>query len=116
MNNGSTKMTDIKRDTNHLYKEEAFTDLTFATIRRLNPVNLDGSPDASREPIFTGMTQLMSPNGPIPVQCLIEGAKTLAEAAEKLPVAIEKTVQAMIAEAKEMEREEASKIVIPGQS
>ena len=116
MNNGSTKMTDIKIDTNNLYKEEAFTDLTFATIRQLSPVKLDGSPDASREAIFTGMTQLMSPNGPIPVQCLIEGAKTLAEAVEKLPAAIEKTVQAMIAEAKEMEREEASKIVIPGQS
>ncbi len=108
-------MTDIKINVDNLYREEAFTDLTFATIRRLSPVKLDGSPDESREPIFTGMTQLMSPNGPIPVQCLIEGAKTLSEAAEKLPAAIEKTVQAMIAEAEEMRREEASKIVIPGQ-
>jgi len=115
MSNGAPKMTDIKINTDNLYKEEAFTDLTFATIRRLLPVKLDGSPDDSREPIFTGLTQLMSPNGPIPVQCLIEGAKSLSEAAEKLPAAIEKTVQAMIAEAKEMERQEASKIVIPGQ-
>lgn len=115
MSNGTTKMTDIKINVDNLYREEAFTDLTFATIRRLSPVKLDGSPDESREPIFTGMTQLMSPNGPIPVQCLIEGAKTLSEAAEKLPAAIEKTVQAMIAEAEEMRREEASKIVIPGQ-
>ena len=36
------------------------------------------------------MAQLMSPNGPIPVQCVIEGAKTLSEAADKLPDAIEK--------------------------
>jgi hypothetical protein len=115
MSNGTTKVTDIKIDPQNLYKEEAFTDLTFATIRRLSPVKLDGSPDDSREPIFTGMTQLMSPNGPIPVQCLIEGAKTLAEAAEKLPAAIEKTVQAMIAEAEEMRRQEASKIIVPGQ-
>ena len=115
MSNGTTKMTDIKINVDNLYREEAFTDLTFATIRRLSPVKLDGSPDESREPIFTGMTQLMSPNGPIPVQCLIEGAKTLSEAAEKLPAAIEKTVQAMIAEAEEMRREEASKIVSPGQ-
>jgi hypothetical protein len=111
----TTKITDIKIDPNNLYKEEAFTDLTFATIRRLTPVKIDGSVDESREPIFTGMTQLMSPNGPIPVQCLIEGAKTLSEAAAKLPEAIEKTVQAMIAEAEEMRRQEASKIVIPGQ-
>ncbi len=115
MSNGGPKVTDVKIDPNNLYKEEAFTDLTFATIRRLSPVKLDGSPDESREPIFTGMTQLMSPNGPIPVQCLIEGAKTLSEAAEKLPAAIEKTVQAMIAEAEEMRREEASKIIVPGQ-
>jgi hypothetical protein len=116
MNNaGTSKITDIKIDPNNLYKEEAFTDLTFATIRRLTPVKIDGSIDESREPIFTGMTQLMSPNGPIPVQCLIEGAKTLSEAAAKLPEAIEKTVQAMIAEAEEMRRQEASKIVIPGQ-
>jgi hypothetical protein len=112
---GTTKITDIKIDPNNLYKEEAFTDLTFATIRRLTPVKIDGSIDESRPAIFTGMTQLMSPNGPIPVQCLIEGAKDLSEAAAKLPEAIEKTVQAMIAEAEEMRRQEASKIVIPGQ-
>ena len=115
MSNGSTKITDIKIDPKNLYKEEAFTDLTFATIRRLTPVNLDGSPDDSRGPVFTGMTQLMSPNGPIPIQCLIEGAKTLSEAADKLPAAIEKTVQAMIAEAEEMRRQETSKIIVPGQ-
>jgi hypothetical protein len=115
MNNANgTKITDIKINTDNLYKEEAFTDLTFATIRRLTPVKIDGSIDESREPIFTGMTQLMSPNGPIPVQCLIEGAKNLSEAAVKLPAAIEKSVQAMIAEAEEMRRQEASKIIVPG--
>ncbi|PKN39253.1 MAG: hypothetical protein CVU62_03405 [Deltaproteobacteria bacterium HGW-Deltaproteobacteria-2] len=113
MSNGGPKIAEIKIDPNNLYKEEAFTDLTFATIRRLTPVKIDGSPDESREPIFTGMTQLMSPNGPIPVQCLIEGAKTLSEAVDKLPAAIDKTVQAMIAEAREMERQEASKIIVP---
>jgi hypothetical protein len=116
MSNASgTKITDIKINIDNLYREEAFTDLTFATIRRLTPVKIDGSIDESREAIFTGMTQLMSPNGPIPVQGLIEGAKNLSEAAAKLPAAIEKSVQDMIAEAKEMERQESSRIVIPGQ-
>jgi len=108
------RMTDIKIDPQNLYREEAFTDLTYVTIRRLTPVGADGSPDENRETIFTAMTQLMSPNGPIPVQCVIEGARTLTEAAEKLPEAIEKAVREMIAEAREMERQEASKIVIPG--
>lgn len=116
MSNASgTKIAEIKINTGNLYKEEAFTDLTFATIRRLTPVKIDGSIDESREAIFTGMTQLMSPNGPIPVQCLIEGAKSLSEAADKLPEAVEKTVQSMIAEAEEMRRQEASKIIVPGQ-
>ncbi len=108
------RITDIKIDQNNLYREDAFTDLTYVTIRRLTPVKADGSVDEGRETIFTGMTQLMSPNGPVPVQCIIEGAKTLGEAAEKLPNAIEGAVQEMIAEAKEMQREESSRIVVPG--
>ena len=116
MSNASgTKIAEIKINTGNLYKEEAFTDLTFATIRRLTPVKIDGSIDESREAIFTGMTQLMSPNGPIPVQCLIEGAKNLSEAAAQLPAAVEKAIQGMIAEAEEMRRQEASKIIVPGQ-
>ena len=115
MSNGGPRIAEIKIDPNNLYKEEAFTDLTFATIRQLTPVKIDGSVDESREAIFTGMTQLMSPNGPIPVQCLIEGVKNLSEAVAKLPEAIEKSVQAMIAEAQEMERKESSRIVMPGQ-
>lgn len=109
------KITNIKMNPDNLYREEAFTDLTHATIRRLTPVKIDGTPDESREPIFTGMAQLMSPNGPIPVQCIIEGAKTLADAAAKLPDAVEKAVRAMIAEAEEMHRQEQSRIVLPGQ-
>jgi len=109
-----SRITNVKIDTNNLYKEEAFTDLTYVTIRRLTPVKIDGSIDESREAIFTGMTQLMSPNGPIPVSCVLEEAKNLGEAAAKLPDAIEKAVHDMIAEAKELERQEASRIVVPG--
>lgn len=109
-----SRITDIKINPDNLYREESFTDLTFATIRRLTPIKSDGSADESREAIFTGMTQLMSPNGPVPVQCVIENVKTLSEAAAKLPDAIERAVQEMIAEAREMQREEASRIVVPG--
>jgi hypothetical protein len=108
------KITDVKVNKDNLYKEETFTDLTFATIRCLTPVKIDGSTDESRERIFTGMTQLMSPKGPIPIQCIIEGAKTLSDALDKLPGAIDKTVQAMVEEAKEIQRQEASRIIVPG--
>ena len=115
INARGTKITDVKINTDNLYREESFTDLTFATIRHLTPVKIDGSIDESREAIFTGMTVLMSPNGPIPVRCIIEGAKTLNEAAAKLPEATEKTVQAMITEAQKMQCQESSGIVVPGQ-
>ena len=108
-----TKITSIKIDANNLYKEESFSDMTYVSIRRLTPVKLDGSADTNRETIYTGMAQLMSPNGPVPVHCMIEGAKTLEEAVAKLPEAIEKTVQEMIAEAREMERQESSKLIVP---
>jgi hypothetical protein len=110
-----SRMTNITINPDNLYKEESFSDLTYVTIRRLTPVNIDGSVDASRDTIFTGMAQLMSPNGPIPVHCIIDEAKSLEEAIAKLPDAIEKTVQAMIAEAKEMDRQQASKLIVPGQ-
>lgn len=115
INAEQTKITDIKISTDSLYREDTFTDLKFATIRRFTPIKIDGSIDESRDVIFTGVTQLMSPNGPVPVQCSIEGAKNLSEAIANLPGAIEKTVQEMIEEAKEMQRKEASRIVIPGQ-
>ena len=114
-NANEPRVTNIKVNPDNLYREETFTDLTYASIRRLTPVKIDGSIDESRETFFTGMAQLMSPNGPIPVQCIIEGAKTLSDAIAKLPDAIEKTVKEMIAEAKEMESKEASRIVMPGQ-
>jgi hypothetical protein len=110
----AVRITDIKIDAHNLYREESFTDLTYATLRCLTPIKIDGSPDESREAIYTGMAQLMSPSGPIPVQCVIEGAKTLGEAAAKLPDAIETAVKAMIAEAREMQDQESSRIVLPG--
>ncbi len=109
------KITNIQIDVNNLYRDETFSDLTYVTIRKLTPVKKDGSVDESREIKYTGMAQLMSPNGPVPVHCMIDGAKSLAEAIDKLPDEIEKTVQAMIAEAQEMEKQEKSRIVMPGQ-
>lgn len=104
------RYTDVTIDKSNLYREETFTDMNYAQIRRLTPVNADGTVDSTREVIFTGMVQLMSPSGPIPVHCVISEANTLAEAAAMLPDAVERTVREMIAEA-----QQESKIVIPGE-
>jgi hypothetical protein len=107
-------LTEINVDTANLYKEETFTDLQVATLRRMVPVKVDGTPDDSRPVLFMGETQLMSARGPLPVTCPIE-ASTLEEAIEKFPDAVNVTVEKMIEQAREMQRQEASRIVVPGQ-
>ena len=104
---------EVAVEVENLYREETFTDLRVAGIRRLTPVNTDGSPDSSREVLFIGETQLLSPRGPLPIQCPIE-AKNLEEAIEKFPEAVNRAVEAIIDEARELQRQESSRIVVPG--
>ena len=104
--------TEIEVDTEHLYREEIITDLRVASIRRLSPIKVDGSPDPSRETIYTGQTQLMSQMGPVPVSCRIE-ATSLEDATAKFPEAMKEAIERLIEEAREMQRREASRIVVP---
>lgn len=105
---------DLKADLDNLYREEAYTDLKVAQVRCLVPIKADGSPDDSRPRIFMGETTLMSPRGPLPIHCPIEGAKNLQEALDKFPEAVNAAVEKLIEEAKEIQRQEASRIVVPG--
>lgn len=108
-----TQIADMNADLDNLYREESFTDLKVAQIRRLTPIKPDGSPDDSRPELFIGETQLMSPRGPVPIHSPIE-AKGLKEAFEKFPEAINAAVERLVEEAKEIQRQEASRIVVPG--
>ncbi len=105
---------DFNLNDKDLYKEESYTDLKVGAIRNLTPVKADGSLDESRDPIFMGQTQLMSPNGPLPVNCMID-AKSLSEALEKFPEAIKQEVEGLIAKAQEAKEKESSRIIVPGQ-
>jgi hypothetical protein len=105
-------LSELKIDPENLYREEIYTDLRIATIRRLVPIKADGNPDETRETLYTGQTNLMSQAGPLPVECPID-ARTLAEATEKFPAAIRKAVEQLMEEAKEIRRREASRIVVP---
>ena len=104
----------MKADLENIYREESFTDLKVAQIRRMTPVKADGSPDESRKALFVGETQLMSPRGPVPIHCPIE-AESLEDAFDKFPDAVNAAVEKLIEEAKEIQRQEASRIVVPGQ-
>jgi len=107
-------LTEISVDTANLYREEVITDMRVASIRKLIPIQPDGSPDPSRPPIFTGQTTLMSQAGPLPVQAHIE-AETLEDATAQFPEAIREAVERLMDEARELQRREASRIVVPGE-
>ena len=104
---------EISVDRGNLYREEIFTDLKVATLRRLTPVKADGSDDPSRPVLFVGQTTLLSQAGPVPVQCPIDAA-SLDDAVAQFPNAVNTAIEQMIEEAREIQREEASRIVVPG--
>ncbi len=107
-------VAEMQPDLDNLYREESFTDLKIAQIRRLTPVKPDGSIDESRNLMFIAETQLMSARGPLPIHTSVE-ADDLQDAFNKFPEAINAAVERMVEEAKEMQRQEASRIVVPGQ-
>ena len=109
--------SDFLVDTNHLYREETITDLKIASIKVLTPINLDGSEDKSRMQIYIGNTQLMSPEGPLPLQAPLE-ANNLEEAMAVFPDAMRQALAEMVEKIKAMQQQqklkESSRIIIPG--
>ena len=108
-----TGVDQVQFDRSNLYLEEVITDLRVGTIRRLTPIDLEGNRDLGRPMMFFAQAQIMSQMGPLPVSGKIE-ATTLKEAVEKYPQAVQAGIEALMEEAKEMQRQEASKIVMPG--
>ena len=108
----------VERD--NLYREENIIDLKSASIRCLTPINPDGTTDESREKIFVGHTQLMSPQGAVPLHAPLE-AHTLEEAMDNFSGAMEQAMAEMIENVKKMQQEqevakqtEGSRIIVPG--
>ncbi len=106
-------MSEIALDSDNIYREEIFTDVKIGSIRRLTPVKSDGSQDYTRKPIFIGQTQLVSPEGSMPLQCHIE-AKNIKEALDKFSGAMNRALETMFAKLEKMKSEEESRIIVPG--
>ena len=111
---------DFTVNANNLYREESITDFKAASIRSLTPVKSDGTKDDGRETIFIGHTQLMSPQGMVPLQAMLQ-ASTLEEAIEKYPAAMKQALEEMVENARKMQQEqnqkqpqEGSRIIVPG--
>lgn len=111
-NPNTRAISDIQVDKNNLYREENYTDLKVGSLQVFTPVKSDGSVDETRQPLFTGEAQIMGPSGPLPIRSKIE-AKTLEEAIEKFPAAIDAAVKEVVEQIKELQRQEASRIVTP---
>ena len=117
------KDVDFKINRSNLYREESFTDLKVGTIKCLNPVKADGSEDKTRKKIFVGNTNVMTPQGPIPIQGMIQ-AKELQQAIKKFPETMEAAMDRLIEEAKKYQEQQQaedsqiqkpdSRIIIPG--
>lgn len=105
---------DIRMDASSLYREEVFTDQRVGSIQRLTPVDGDGNTDPSRKVRYVGQAQIMTPAGALPISFEIE-ADSLGDAASQFGDYAQQAVKDAVEQLKEMRREEASSILVPGQ-
>lgn len=103
---------DIRMDTANLYREEVFTDNTVGTLRRLVPVTAEGETDPSRPVQYVGSTQVLTNAGPLPLSFEIE-ADSLTAAADAFGDAAREAFERTMEELREMQRQQASSIVVP---
>ncbi len=104
--------TDITMDANSLYREDSFTDRQVGSIRQLTPVTPDGAVDSSRETLFIGSTQVLTPMGAVPINFEIE-ATNLADAVSGFADAAKQGLERTVQEINELRREASSGIVVP---
>jgi len=120
---GGEQVQDIDFTINKqdLYREDSVTDLKKGAIRRLTPINADGTEDKSRTAMFIGHTQLMSPEGPIPIQTPLD-ANSLEEAIDIFPEMMQRALSEVVENFLKMQKQEQhqkqqkddSRIIIPG--
>ena len=103
---------EIKMDVSNLYREEVFTDNAVGTLRRMSPVTEQGDPDLSRATQYIGSTQVLTTAGPLPLTFEIS-ADSLTDAAAAFGDAAKEAFEKTMEELKEMQRQQASSIVVP---
>lgn len=104
---------EIKLDPADLYREDVFTDRQVGTLRRLTPVTSAGADDPGRAVLYVGQAQLWTQMGPLPITFEID-AGSMDEALQAFPTAARVAIEQTLEEAREMRRQQASQIVVPG--
>ncbi len=102
----------IRMNADDMYREDVFTDNAVGSIRRLTPVTADGADDDSRQQTFVGSTQVLTNAGPLPLNFEIPAA-SLGEAIAGFGEAAREAFEQTMEELREMQREQASSIVVP---
>ena len=105
--------TDVQMEANSLYREETFTDRRVGTLQILTPVNSDGTADSTRQAVYVGQTQILTPAGALPLNFELE-ASSLQEAVEKFGDGAKSALSDAMQRLDEMRREAASSIIVPG--
>lgn len=108
-----SKDNEIRMNAGGMYREETFTDNVVGTLRRLTPVTSGGETDMTRATQYIGSTQVMTQAGPLPLSFAIEAdslTDAIAAFGESAMAAFAKTME----ELHEMQRQQASSIVVPG--
>jgi len=112
----SNEMTqEMRLDAGTLFREEVFTDRKIGSIQRLTPVDASGARDESRDILYTGQTQILTPAGAMPLSFEL-AATSLEEALKKFPEAAQQALERTMEELQEMRRQAASSLVVPGRS
>jgi hypothetical protein len=106
------RMQEPEMDVGSLYIEEMITDRKVGAIRRLTPVNGEGTRDAARPILYLGQTEIMTNMGAIPINFEIE-AKTLAEAVAGFGPAAAAGIERTVQQIQDMRRQAASQLVVP---
>lgn len=111
---GQETLEQLKVDAEGLYQEDSFTDRRVGSIQRLTPVTANGDTDASRPVLYLGSTQVMTPVGALPLNFELDAA-SLEEAVAAFPAAAQEALEQTMEQLKEMQREQASRIMTPEQ-
>ena len=106
------RMIEPDMNPQDLWLEEIFTDRRVGTIRRMTPVNKEGTRDNARPVLYVGETQVLTPAGALPIAFEIQ-AGSLEDAAEKFGQLAKEAIERTVKELQELRRQAASSIVVP---
>jgi hypothetical protein len=110
--NSPMQEQEIQMDAAEMCREDIFTDSRVGTIRRLTPVTPNGDVDESRDVQYIGSTQIMTPAGALPLNFELPN-DSLEAAIAGFGDAAKESVERTMEELREMQRQQASQIVVP---